>query len=1236
MAPHLLPLLLNLWQRRDAAAQSAPDPVSGASSSGSAADASTGSTLYLGIGLSVGGAIVIAIVVVTVQILRKRAEHQRAANGLNDAGAQLQMRQRHDLGEVPRPVTASRCGSFVPVYARSGWGELSSAEAVHEQQAFPNPGRKRSVVPLPKRFKHRGIPLKKMKHLSAIAESPRSRSAPSPSPAAMGRDHTPEKPFSEDKPYFRKTITLVHPAERGEDVFTAPGSPKPYVLPSFAIRSPGKYGAAIANDDKPKAPRSVSVGALISVEPEQALSVPTARPFRPPMHTRSISLGAPPSMPPLRPVPPLPVPLDRKDTEDSSHRQGMCITRHSSSSQASTSSSVLVASPILALRDDGGKAMASPSVEQVVAEDDSAELKSVVNRQWQDPRAIRPQPAEATLPQVNASTLPRTHASIRSNIAQYNSSESLVHRSLSTSSTASADSTRNRLSIPQIGTADRMSISRVSSFNSLHGSTGNGVQKVMTPRKPCRQSSVSASGSPAERRKTSMAEPGSVLRNIQANAVANGNTPSRQASNATQNSGRSSNGNPFQWDQSLPLAKPSALKGSPNSKGSKGHRRQNCVRISTLTPQILGPPSSRPTSPGYMVGIQEEGDENSSPGESSDYFSTKTRYYSNLQRLSKAPSGSSLTRNLKVRTFRASLTPSSPTSSICNSYQEYNGASLPSQHSEDRLSASPTTRTASRQSDRSSAFTIPAFPSPSKATASISGVQRDRPVPEFYLSRPSTEDDASPRSLEMSSQVDTNYSPPFALHMSSDEDFDRPGDEMLPSSPPLPVSGGTQEYDPAWPLVTMPELEPSWQEYDPASPPVWMNERRAELRRAQSSSSGYFPFAMPMGMERPANSGDDAPVSPLSRPTSYGGELPDTPPISPKTISGEFSSFFNNDRVVLEATPASRQTVRSLRSTEKLTSANASAIMATIPEVPPNVGFPTAVPILPPPKNAISQPAPARPGKQRTPSIARNTLDHGARSSPQPRCMPEDDSPAPPSPLRIKHSPQGPRSEPGKSVLRNAMALRRMNSEIDTTDRSSRRYTRLAREPSPLLPWVGSPDFNESGHNGFGVRGDASVFDFGDLQTAAGAATELDELQHQSALDDVDMFAFDRRLEGALAGFEAGPPSSADATATTSRASSVWEDGEKFWEQPKVEQPAVSTGKSSLSHSNTTPMKKVVRSSAQEDRSLQMTTPNSKMPVLMGSLDSTAFPPLSINKTPRSLYDSDGFLRSSPRNSRVM
>ena len=207
-----------------------------------------------------------------------------------------------------------------------------------------------------------------------------------------------------------------------------------------------------------------------------------------------------------------------------------------------------------------------------------------------------------------------------------------------------------------------------------------------------------------------------------------------------------------------------------------------------------------------------------------------------------------------------------------------------------------------------------------------------------------------------------------------------------------------------------------------------------------------------------------------------------------------------------------------------------------------------------------------------------------------------------------------------------------MNSEIDTTDRSSRRYTRLAREPSPLLPWVGSPEFNESCHNGFGIRGGTSVFDFGDLQTSPGAAaTEVDGLQQRSALDDVDMFAFDRRLEGALAGFEAGPPSSADATATTSRTSSVWEDGEKFWEQHKFEQPVGSSERSLFSPSNTTPMKKAV-----VDRSLQV-TPDPKMPVLTGSLDpTTAFPPLSITKTPRSLYDSDGFLRSSPRNSHVM
>ncbi|TKA29594.1 hypothetical protein B0A50_03608 [Salinomyces thailandicus] len=1079
---------------RNAAGQSASDPVRGAqgSQAQAAADGSAAnSTTYLGIGLGVGGAIIIAIVLVAVKLLRKRAEHRKAVSELEDNSEPVRVPERQDVGEVPRPASVARCGSFVPLQGRAGWGALSSDETIHEPKLVTNSDRrKRSSVSVSKRIKHRGIPLKRLKHLSAIIESPRSRGAKSPMPAGRVTTGSPTKFTSEDKkPNFRKTITLVHPAERDEDVFAAPGSPKPHVLPSFAIRSPGMYGAAIANDDKPKPPRSVSVGALTGTIPANAVSQ-AARPPRPQLHARSISLGAPPSLPPSGPVPPIPAMSRRRKLTGKGYRQGVCISRVSSSSQESASSSVLVTSPILTLRANGHQKAVSPSLEQLTAEDEDAELKAVVNRQWQNPCITGPRPMDVPRADSDTEPMPENHASIHSNVAHYSSNDSLADRRLSSASTSSTKSGRNRLSIPHIGTADSVSISRVSSISSLHGRNGGGVQTISTPRR--RQSSVSANGSPTERRKPSTLVPETVLREIQPNAVTNSATPSRQASTATHASSRSSNGNPFQWDQNMALVKPSALKGSPTSKGSKGHKRQNCVRISTLTPQVLGPPPSRPTTPGFMDGIEEEGDENSSASQQRQYNATGMRFVGHPQRLSKAPSDSSLTRNLKVRMFRASLTPSSPTLSTWTAYQEHQGASLPSQHSDSQLSISPVARTASRQSDRSSAFSIPSFPSPSKAT--VSDIQRSQPVPEFCLSRPSTDEPSPSDTWRM------NSSPPFLLHLSPDKELGPGKDgEIIPSSPP---AGRRKEYDPAWPVFTIPAPEDRT-EYDPASPPV-CTETAAALPQAQSSSPASFPFAVNTGLPGPW-SDDDRAVSPLSRPTSYGGELPDTPPISPKTISADFTPFF--DSGLPEPTSTLRQTGRPTRSTERLTSANASTMMATIPEIPPKVGFPTAVPILSPPSEYIYSP--------------QGISETARRQRAVPNVRPFQQSPPAPStdrlntqsPIPDKHSPQGPRSEPAKSVLKNAMALRRMNSEIDVSARSSRRYTRLTREPSPLLPWIGSPEASESCHNGF--EGEMFDFDFGGLDAGSGAASQNDDecRRPKSALDDIDMTALDRRLD---------------------------------------------------------------------------------------------------------------------------
>ena len=1079
--------------------------------------ATTSPTVYLGIGVGVGAAILLAVLVVLVKLLKKRLEYRRTLEVMEVEQA-VQLAHMHEVGEIPRPVGVARCGTLAPLHARAGWGALSSNETIHESEpAAQAKSRKRSSISLPKRFKRRGIPLKSLKRLTAIMESPRSRNAKSPSLPFQEIAQTQAGAEIDALPQSNTKVYTLRMVE-GEDVFVRPGSPGMEVLPSFAIGCPGRYGAGIAvSNDNPKALRARSVGALMVPVPDEITSGPISCLNRPQMHGRSISLGAPPSRPPSGPVPPLPVIAPHGANLNDMARRGLCISRTSSSSHGSTSSSVLVKSPILKVPEQN-KPLRSPNVEEVVAEDDSASLKTVAKKQWQNPLITGPRPRAAPSTTRDADGL-ISQVSIRSDIARYSVESQASHR-LSSVSTASSERNHNRLSIPQIGTADRVSISRASSNHSFHSISG--VQKITTPRKPARKTSVSAFGSPAERKKTS------ILRDISGNSL-----PSRQPSNATQDSSRSSNGNPFQWDQ--PLPKPSALKGSPNAR--KGHRRQNCVRISTLTPQILGPPPSRPTSPDIMYGIEEEsgeGEGNTDP--------SGLRFVSN-QRQSRPSSASSFVQNLRTQTLRASLTPSSPTLSAWTAYQQHG---LPSQHSDSQLSASTITRSISRQSDRSSHFSIPSFPSPIKPT--LSDVQLNQPVPEFCLSRPSTDVE------------EENSSSPFGLQVSSDNE--------IPSSPPLPVSKQVP-YDPAhpaWPIVDIPAPQ---RVYDPASP-AW-DETEPER------SSQLFPFAANSFSVR-----NDEEVSPRSRPTSYGSDLPDTPPCSPKTMPEGFKAFF--DKQNSGSKPA--------RAAEKLTSANASSIMARIPS---KVDFPGA-PILPPPEeNEYYSQTATISTKQRSVSIAPH-LQPMRPVSPPP--MPSSEG-CMPAPLHInnKTSSQGPRTQPAYSVLKNAMALRRMNSEISNiSNRESRRYVRLGREASPLLPWIGSPDPSES-------CGDMNeLFDFGFAttgDTAAGAAHE-----HMSALDEIDMTEVERRLDGTLAGFDALLRDN-DAMMEQKRSSSVWEDGERYWEQQ------------------------------QQQRAPQLAfVPSSPVPIVdmtprkRPTDDVFLATPRSIQATPKSLYDSDGFLRS--------
>lgn len=158
------------------------------------------------------------------------------------------------------------------------------------------------------------------------------------------------------------------------------------------------------------------------------------------------------------------------------------------------------------------------------------------------------------------------------------------------------------------------------------------------------------------------------------------------------------------------------------------------------------------------------------------------------------------------------------------------------------------------------------------------------------------------------------------------------------------------------------------------------------------------------------------------------------------------------------------------------------------------------------------------------------------------------------------------------------------------------------------------------------------MFDF-DFETTSGCDArggaddgEDENAGPASALDDVDMSDIDRRLEGALGGFEippsvdevvldegeeaSSPVCLPERTAECEeRASSVWEDGEKFW------------NRTSLS---------TIPGSSLSDAEKARTIPTPRMYSAgygLGSRRSNMRPP-SVMATPKSLYDADGFLRT--------
>ncbi|KAL9530769.1 hypothetical protein SMMN14_05737 [Sphaerulina musiva] len=1169
------------------------------------------STTIVGVGVGIGSFLIVGFIILGLFFVRKRNAHKRKMAEL-EYGASMPASLREDMRQIARPASAASCSRFT----QGGWGQLGSNETV---QSLTNTcgKRKRLSVSLPKRIKHKSVMALKpwtRKHLSVIAESPRSTSMPRES----------------SLPIFEQMNT-TSPTARGTNSahISAPApaleSPRSNVAPSFAIRSSGPHGSGIDNGDAKKptlVARSVSMGVLTDDGAVFGDSLPrppnTSNRRRPDLHVRSVSLGAPGSRPPSGPVPPLPVtsPNDNLSKEDRL-RQAVSVSRMSYSSSDSASSSVLIASPISERR-DAEEPLQSPRVEESLEDNDDAELRTIANRQCQNPRISGLRPTANMRVQ-------KSRTSVRTRLVRPSTESALTQhvRNEWSSNSGSLKIKENRLSIPQICSAEAVSLSRVSSSNSLLGP--GGITKITTPARrdsssnaifgststtmhstPTKRakrvisvSSVSVYGSPSERRRAS------VLHEVSGNAATSKHsTPARSPSDSTLISCSSSNGNPFHWDSgsepTMGSHKPSALKGSPNAR--KGHRRRNCVRISTLTPQVLGPPASqrrsRSVSPATLLqGVLEEreSDEMQRPRTEPLITPTEERQSFLLACGSRAPKAHALdARNLRVQTLRASLTPSSPTLSTWTVYQqEHPERPLPStrQTSNDSMNSESLTmeRSPSRMSGGS--FHIPKFPSPAgKSRASVSPIQCDTaPRAEFVGISPidtlSPLENISPTDYRTSSQS----SSPFALDMSSEEPTPV-ADVAIPSSPPMPISK-SDEYDPAWPhVIESPHVShrvAGGEEYDPASPPFeTQGEQEAEqLRR----SSFFLPFVM---------GGLDLMVDQVS-PTSPAAEHVDSPPCSPKTIASRpFDLPGATERPAIPEKNSKRATV-------KLTSENASAMMAS-----QSVNFPGSnVPILLPPQPADDDddycPLPRwepdtsyehitmdddegncdtmpRPTLARPPSLS-TIVQESSSPPPLPQSLHIDSSAK--APRERLTSPLGPRAPPAKSVLRNVTELRRMNSEVKVhRSRASRNYTRLGREASPLLPWI--PTSPEAGEGQAIHREESSnsLFDFDFDSTNAGA-----EHQPGSAMDEIDFESLSIDIQGALAGFDdkyrysqalnSSPPLQARRRGsdkenqdqenqqyqkqqqkqqqqkpqrpimTQQRHSSVWDDGEKYWQQ---------------------------------------------------------------------------------------
>ncbi|KAI4782273.1 hypothetical protein E4T52_02788 [Aureobasidium sp. EXF-3400] len=927
------------------------------------------SSAVVGIGAGVGALFLCAACFVVFQIYKRKREHNREIAEIEQGFPNArpvevtQLQQGPGACQVPFMATHVPCG---------GWGALASTETIHHLPPFAQvnnpfifpeeqtrtgwnfPGRKPRIGRMPSNAR-------RLQALSAIIKSPRGgtpKAGSRGSPAATKGGAVREREIQSAS--VEQLIAKPETAHTESPPMPPRSSSRPIQLTDVPPPKPLSRELSC----RPRAARSKSLGTV-------------SDPNKPNSTNTFASAPGPAPTGPLPPLPPLPRNISRQSDYNPANRHSALVipsAKHNDSTSTSLNSSP---------ERNWERIVSSETINLI------PQFKNIKKSSMPEDTAAE---VGAEVSSNGGSSRPASYIGHRRSLVCLSITSNGSNRNSVTSITSTLDKQANRLSIPQILNVDRISISRVSSSGSLSSGNG-GVTMVSTPRRHTGSSRVSATGSPSEKPKSK------VLRTVSGNA----GSPQRPMKSALRDSGLEAIS---KWEKSVIGPKHSILKGSPGAR--KGHRRQNCVRLSTLAPTVLGPGGrSRSTSPS-MDGIQEE-----SPDRTNGPVADKHLNGDVILR----------PRILDPLRLRASLTPSSPTLSMV----AYQNEPLPwSSEVNSRRASYRSPGAKSALSREASLFSIPSLPDLSHICQE-EGAQRGSETPTIDITRPSTEWSEHERS------------PAFGLHVTpsnSKRSVYKPE-----SSPPLP--SWSNKYDPSWPMLST---------NPPASGREYVTNRPVSVYSSdeEDSSSPNFPFAL---------KDESAPVtcsSPLSFLAGYDDEKENggmrSPP-SEKEIESPYARL-----------AALTQRIRSPFESMPILRPHASFMEDLDPSLPspppsPNSSICKTPPLL---CRRLSNTSSAFASAKLSNPNSSATRQHRRNSSTSPRRRSGSSSPNRHSGGIEKASSRnkrvtGPRAQPPKDIRKSIMALRRMNSSLqiseDELGKGSHRYLHLGREASVQLPF---------------------------------------------------------------------------------------------------------------------------------------------------------------------------------------